>query len=212
MHSMPFDFENGERALDKRRRRLEKDRDRMSRSELTEVIRSQLTDAPEEEDVRGGALLGMQSESSRRIAARDADVREFEETQMIRLSMGRKERGERKRMMRGEMSNLGAIAGGLGSLMAGVDDAFGSGKGGRKGDGGGGGGGRVDDKSGGDGGGGSFKTMGMRKRRVDVLEGDGGAAKKKKKKKAGASNTYQKSLYGIGGGGGGKGGKSGKKK
>ncbi len=44
---------------------------------------------------------------------------------------------------------------------------------------------------------------------MDVLEGDGGVAKKKK---AGASNTYQKSLYGIGGGGGGKGGKSGKKK
>ena len=99
---MPFDVENGERAMQKRQRQLERDRDRRSRSELTEVIRSQLTDAPEEEDARGGALLGMQSESARRIAARDADVREFEERQMIHLSMGRKERGEHKGMMRGE--------------------------------------------------------------------------------------------------------------
>ncbi len=129
----------------------------------------------------------MQSESARRIAARDADVREFEERQMIHLSMGRKERGEHKGMMRGETSNLGAIAGGLGSLMAGVNDAFGGGKGGRKRDGGGG---RVDDGSGADGGG-SFKTMGMRKRRVEILEGGEGVMKKKKKK-AGASNAYQK--------------------
>ncbi|KAL3821998.1 hypothetical protein ACHAXA_002984 [Cyclostephanos tholiformis] len=198
LQSMPF-VENDERAMKKRQRQLEKDRERRSRSELTEVIRSQLTDAPEEEDARGGALLGMQSESARRIAARDADIREFEERQMIRLSMGRKERGERKRMMRGEMSNLGAIAGGLGSLMAGVDDAFGGGKGGRKRDGGGRGGVSGDD---GAGDGGSFKTMGMRKRRVDILEG-GEGSKKKKKNKGGPSNTYQKSLYGVGSGGGG---------
>ena len=52
------------------------------------------------------------------------------------------------------------------------------------------GGGRVDDGSGADGGG-SFKTMGMRKRRVEILEGGEGVMKKKKKK-AGALNAYQK--------------------
>ncbi|KAL3763146.1 hypothetical protein ACHAW5_004649 [Stephanodiscus triporus] len=208
LQSMPFDIDDNERAMQKRRRQLEKQRDRLSRSELTAVMRSQFTDAPEEEDARGGALLGMQSESARRIAARDADVREFEERQMIRLTMGKKERGERKRMMREEMSNLGAIAGGLGSLMVGVDDAFGGGGGTRRRDG------EARDGRGSgadnDGAGGPFKTVGMRKRRVDVLEG-GDGSKKRKKKKGGATNTYQKSLYGDGGGGGG-GGMSKKKK
>ena len=208
LQSMPFDPDDNDRAMEKRRRQLEKQRDRLSRSELTAVVRSQFTDAPEEEDARGGALLGMQSESARRIAARDADVREFEEGQMIRLSMGKKERGERKRMMREEMSNLGAIAGGLGGLMAGVEDAFGGGGGKKRSRGGA--------RDGDDGaGGGEFKTTGMRKRRVEVLEGGDGAGKKKKKK-GGPTNTYQKSLYGGGGGGagggGGGGGKSKKKR
>lgn len=204
LQSMPFDPDDNDRAMEKRRRQLEKQRDRLSRSELTAVVRSQFTDAPEEEDARGGALLGMQSESARRIAARDADVREFEEGQMIRLSMGKKERGERKRMMREEMSNLGAIAGGLGGLMAGVEDAFGGGGGKRRSQG--------EARDGDDGaGGGEFKTTGMRKRRVEVLEGGDGAGKKKKKK-GGPTNTYQKSLYGGGGGGAGSGGGGAKKR
>ena len=206
LQSMPFDVDDNDRAMQKRQRQLEKQRDRLSRSELTAVVRSQFTDAPEEEDARGGALLGMQSESARRIAARDADVREFEERQMIRLSMGKKERGERKRMMREEMSNLGAIAGGLGGLMAGVEDAFGGGGGGRRSRGGA----RDGDGVAGGGGTGSFKTTGMRKRRVEVLGGGDGAGKKKRK--GGPTNTYQKSLYGGGGGGAGGGGGGGKSK
>jgi len=205
LQSMPFDVDDNDRAMEKRRRQLEKQRDRLSRSELTAVVRSQFTDAPEEEDARGGALLGMQSESARRIAARDADVREFEEGQMIRLSMGKKERGERKRMMREEMSNLGAIAGGLGGLMAGVEDAFGGGGGGKRRS-------KGEARDGDDGaGGGEFKTTGMRKRRVEVLEGGDGAGKKKKRK-GGPTNTYQKSLYGGGGGAGSGGGGGGRSK
>ena len=89
-------------------------------------------DMPEEEDTHGGALLGMHLESAHRIAAWDVDIHEFKEWQMIRLSMGRKEWGECKCMMRGEMSNLDAIAGVLGSLMASIDNAFDGRKVGRK--------------------------------------------------------------------------------
>lgn len=167
----------------KEERLLEKARDKQSRSELTALLKSQYTDAPEEEDVRGGTQMGKQSEKSRKLAAQDRDIAEFEETQMIRLTMGRKEKKERKRAMRDEFSNLGAIAGGMGGLTAGVDEAFGDNRGRRGSD--------VEGSEGI----GSYKMKGMRKRRVEVLEG-GTPRKGKSKRKKGASNQYQKSLYG----------------
>ena len=136
-------------------------------------------------------MLGKQSVASRKIAMRDADIREFEESQMIRLTMGKKEKKERKRMMREEMSNLGAISGGLGGVAAGMDGMFG--------------GGDVDGGSrsrgfGGNGGDSSFsKRKGMRKREMDILDHE---RPRSKKKKRGAVNVYQKSLYGVRGDGG----------
>ncbi len=83
------------------------------------------------------------------------------------------------------MSNLGTFAGGLGSLMGGVDNEF-RGGGGRDWRGG-----EARDRRGSsasaDSVGGSFKTVGMRKRKVDVLEG-GNGTKKKKKRTGGATN------------------------
>ena len=97
-----------------------------------------------------------------------------------------------------------SISGGFGTVGAGIDDAFGE----NDNDGSG------DDmlsgvkrkksrKSSGDrytpqdGGEGSYKMKGMRKRKVEVLN-DGGSKRggSGKKKKKGATNTYQKSLYG----------------
>ncbi len=199
IQSVPFELDNNDRIARKHERNLEKKRERQSRSELTQVIKSQFSDAPEEEDARGGASLGLQSDRSRKISSRTAELEAFEEGHMMRLSAGRKEKKERKRMMREEMSNLGAIADGLGNVVAGVDDAFG-----------GGGGGRIRTTSTGVGGGSqeSYKTKGMRRRKVDVIDHEGVARKKKKSaKNGGATNTYQKSLYGGGGGdkGGGRG-------
>ena len=208
LQSVPFELDN-ERALLKQERLLQKQRDRLSRSELTQVIKSQFTDAPEEEDIRGGALLGKQSEASRKIAQRDATIQEFEESQMIRLTMGKAEKKQRKKMIRDELSNLNVLSSGLGNVVAGVDEAFGNdneeddnGDIGSFGDIGGERRGkrRSSDRyrGGDDGGEGSFKTKGMRKRKVEVLDGSRGGVKKhqSKKKKKGASNTYQKSLYG----------------
>lgn len=184
LQSAPYEVDDAEARQAKEARDLERQRERQSRSELAQMLRDELTDAPETEDVRGGTALGRQSARSRNVAARTADTEEFEETHMIRLSVGKKERKERKRAMREEMSNLGAIAGGWGGVVAGVDDAFG----GERGDG-------ADD-----GAGGGYKVKGMRRRRVEVLE-EGGGGKKRKKRK-GAANAYQKSLYGGGDGGG----------
>ncbi|KAL9178800.1 hypothetical protein ACHAXT_003931 [Thalassiosira profunda] len=194
LHSVPFELDNEAQAA-KERRLLQKQLDKQSRSELTAVVRSQFTDAPEVEDARGGAMLGKQSAASRRIAARDADIQEFEETQMLRLTMGKSEKKARKKMMREELSNLGAIAGGLGGVGGDVDEAFGGG-------GFGGGGAGEEDE------GGRFKTKGMRKRKVERLDyapQEGGGKRRSKKK--GGGNAFQKSLYGRDGGGG-----SGKKK
>ena len=171
LQSTPFE----ETRPDDRRsgRRLN---DRLANSELTEAIRAQYTDAPEEEDARGGAMLGRQSEAARRIAARDADIKEFEETQMIRLTMSRDEKKKRRKMMRGELSNLGSIAG-LGNVVGSVEDAFGERNEGDEDEGP------------------SYKVRGMRKRRVENLERKD-SKKRGSKKKKGSMNSLQKGLYG----------------
>ncbi len=177
LQSVPFELEN-EQKLAQMEKQRNKNRDRMQRSELAEVVRAQFTDAPEEEDIRGGAMLGKQREVSRKLAARDADIQEFEETQMIRLTMGKKEKKERKKMMREEMSNLGALSE-CGNISAGVDDAFGG-----------------DDEGGRSQGSGSYKMKGMRKRKVEVFEDTRPSKKKSSKKKSKQSNQFQNALYG----------------
>lgn len=153
LQAMPFEM--NEHNQEKEERHRQKQLARMQRSELAEVVRAQYTDAPEEEDIRGGAMLGKQREVSKRLAQREADITEFEETHMIRLTASKKDKKERKRIMREEMSNLGAIAD-FGNVVAGVDDAFGDGTRGR---------GRRQSE-----GGSTFVTKGMRKRKVEVFE------------------------------------------
>eukprot|EP00985_Skeletonema_marinoi_P032179 scaffold39072_cov199-Skeletonema_marinoi.AAC.10 len=181
LQSVPFELDNEQKMAQMENQR-NKQRDRMQRSELAEVVRAQFTDAPEEEDIRGGAMLGKQREVSRKLAARDADIQEFEETQMIRLTMGKKEKKERKKMMREEMSNLGALSE-FGNISAGVDRAFGG-----------------DDRGGQSQGTGAYKMKGMRKRKVEVFEDGRPSSNKKKpssnKKKSKQSNQFQNALYG----------------
>ncbi|KAK1748858.1 casein kinase I family protein [Skeletonema marinoi] len=184
LQSVPFELDNEQKMAQMENQR-NKQRDRMQRSELAEVVRAQFTDAPEEEDIRGGAMLGKQREVSRKLAARDADIQEFEETQMIRLTMGKKEKKERKKMMREEMSNLGALSE-FGNISAGVDKAFGGDNRGERSQGTG-----------------AYKMKGMRKRKVEVFEDGRPSSNKKKpssnKKKSKQSNQFQNALYGRSG-------------
>jgi hypothetical protein len=199
--SMPFDYNidstNQERLHYKKQQQINKQRSHALQSELTSIIKSSIlhTDQPDEEDVHGGALVGYQSNKSRKVLQHEKEVQEYEERQMIRLTVSKKERKARKRMVREEMSNLGAIADGLGGMSRDVQDAFGDNRNGRSSSSRHNG---VNDDSG------SYKTTGMRKRRIDILEGGdtNKSSSKKKIRKIGATNTYQKSLYGSGAGGG----------
>lgn len=121
---------------------------------------------------------------------------------MIRFTVGKKEKKLRTKMRRDELSNLNVISGGFGTVGAGIDDAFGENdndsgddllsgvkrKKGRKSS--------SDRYTPQDGGEGSYKMKGMRKRKVEVLNDGGSKRGSGKKKKKGATNTYQKSLYG----------------
>lgn len=189
LQAVPFEGDAEQKRMDKEDRLLKKQRNRMRHSELAEVVRAQYGDAPEEEDMRGGAQLGRQREATRRATEREAEKEKFEEDAMIRLTTTRVEKKERKRMMREELSNLSSIAD-VGNLAAGVDVAFGNG--------------RRHEKEGSSGGRYSTgeddgaQTKGMRKRRVEVLDhevsqGKMGGGRRSK----GASNSFQKALYGT---------------
>ena len=116
--SMPYPKEaDGGAERTKRRNQ------RLRQSELAQTLRSEYGDAPEQDDVHGGSELGKQREAARRMAQREAEKIRVEEDNMIRLTTSRKEKKERKRLMREESSNLAAIAD-LGSLVRGVSSAF----------------------------------------------------------------------------------------
>ena len=116
--SMPYPKEDDGGAERTKRRNQ-----RLRQSELAQTLRFEYGDAPEQDDVHGGSELGKQREAARRMAEREAERIRVEEDNMIRLTTSRKEKKERKRLMREESSNLAAIAD-LGSLVRGVSSAF----------------------------------------------------------------------------------------
>lgn len=116
--SMPYPMED-DGGAEKAKRRNQ----RLRQSELAQTLRSEYGDAPEQADVQGGSDYGKQREVARRMAEREAEKICIEEDNMIRLVTSRKEKKERRRLMREESSNLAAIAD-LGSLVRGVSSAF----------------------------------------------------------------------------------------
>ena len=118
-------FMEKEKQADKEERMLKRQRDRMRKSEFLSTLKATFGDAPEEDDYAGGAALGKQRESSRRFADKMKEKDEYEEDAMIRLTITKKEKQMRKKIMREELSNLNSIAD-LGNIAAGVTAAFGS--------------------------------------------------------------------------------------
>jgi hypothetical protein len=90
---------------------------------LAQTLRSEYGDAPEQADVLGGTTCGKQREATSRMAERESEKISIEEDNMIRLVTSRKEKKERKRLMREESSNLSAIAD-PGSLVHSVSSVF----------------------------------------------------------------------------------------
>lgn len=117
MASVPF-IEN---QTDKQTKQLQKQKQRMKTSEFLQTIQAQYGDKPEEDDA--GATLGKQREAARRLAQRDAERVQYEEEAFVRLAPSRRDKKERNRIMREEVSNLNAIAD-IGNLAAGVSMAF----------------------------------------------------------------------------------------
>ena len=174
-------FAEKEKQAEKEERMLKKQRDRMRKSEVLSTLKAAYGDAPEEEDFTGGAALGKQREASRRFNEKMEEKMRYEEDAMVRLTVSRKDKKMRNKILREEHSNLNSIAD-LGNLSAGVTAAFGGEKRGKSSRG-------------------SFQEEEMSsgrhingKRRRE--EGNNG-----EQKRANPKNSFQKALYGMGGNG-----------
>lgn len=104
------DLENKQKEKEKRAKH------RLRSTELAHTLRNEYGDAPEQEDVHGGSDYGKQRAAARRLAEREAEKTRAEEDGMVRLITSRKDKKEKKRLLRMESSNLGAIAD-LGNLV-----------------------------------------------------------------------------------------------
>jgi len=92
----------------------------MRKSELLQTLRSSLGETPEEEDIDGGARVGSNSTSrARALADKEAERIAYEEDAMVRLTITRKEKKERNRILHEEKSNLRALSD-LGNLTTGI--------------------------------------------------------------------------------------------
>lgn len=117
--SMPYNLER-----DDGKERQKQKNQRARQSELAQTLRAEYGEAPEQADIHGGSEYGKQREAARRMAEREAEKIQVEEDHFIRLTTSRKEKKERKRLMREEGSNLAAIAN-MGNVVRGVSSAFG---------------------------------------------------------------------------------------
>jgi U3 small nucleolar ribonucleoprotein protein LCP5 len=199
-------------VVDRQAEKAKRERQRLRAGEIATALRSRYTDAPDVEDLHGGAELGRQRETSRKWAQKQQEKTQYEESNMVRLTETRKDKKFKKRLMRQEMSNLSAIAD-LGSL---VVRGLGNGSGGGAGsddDGDGGRGRRNKARQGGsneDRDDGHRFSNGKRRRSEDgsgSSSGFGGSNKNKKDRGSSgfqSSNALQAALYGGGRDGGGK--------
>ena len=168
---------------DKEAQREKRERRKMRASELAQSLRAQYGDAPEQEDYHGGTEYGKQAQAARRFAERQAERVRYEEDHMQRLTVTRKEKKERKRLMRLEGANLNGIAD-LGNLVRDASRVIDDNQGGKK-----------------------DTVASMRserhatgKRKKEAIDKDGRPLGKRKGAKA--KNSYQSALFGGDGGGG----------
>lgn len=180
-------FEEKERQKVREERLLKKQRDRMKKSELLSTLRATYGDMPEEDDFGGGANLGKQRESARRLAEREAEKTKFEEEAFVRLTTSRKDKKMKNRIMREEISNLHSIAD-IGNLTAGVSLAFG--KEGMD---------RDDEVIRVTGSSRQSSRHANGKRRRNNEYEDGSSSSRKGKRRNDPKNSYQRALFGIDG-------------
>mmetsp|Transcript_20294 Transcript_20294/g.49753 ORF Transcript_20294/g.49753 Transcript_20294/m.49753 type:complete len:439 (+) Transcript_20294:3186-4502(+) len=98
------DIEGRQKEKEKRAKR------RLRATELAQTLRAEYGVAPEQEDMHGGSDYGKQRAAARRLAEREAEKIRAEEAGMVRLITSKKDKKEKKRILRMESSNLSAIA------------------------------------------------------------------------------------------------------
>ncbi|CAJ1933804.1 unnamed protein product [Cylindrotheca closterium] len=98
------DVEGRQKEKEKRSKR------RLRATELAQTLRAEYGDTPEQEDMHGGSDYGKQRAAARRLAEREAEKTRAEEAGMVRLITSKKDKKEKKRILRMESSNLGAIS------------------------------------------------------------------------------------------------------
>ena len=182
--SVPYTHDKQDVEVERERRQRRK----LRASELAQTLRAQYGEAPEQEDTLGGAELGHHREAARRMAEREKEKSRYEEDNMVRLVTSRKDKKERKRLMREENSNLSAIAD-LNNLMK--ESQFGS-RGGKNDE-------HADIFE--------SKRHANGKRRKQLIDSDGKLVAGKSRKSVEAKNSLQKALFGDHGASGKKKGK-----
>jgi Cobalamin biosynthesis protein CobT (nicotinate-mononucleotide:5, 6-dimethylbenzimidazole phosphoribosyltransferase) len=192
-------FVEKEKQAEREERILKRQRDRMRKSEFLSTLKATFGDAPEEDDLDGGAVLGKQRERARRFAEQLKEKTNYEEDAMVRLTTSRKEKKLRQKIMRDEVSNLNAIAD-LGNIAAGVTAAFGgeSKKERRE---------QFRDEKMSS----SRHANGKRRRDAEEFGDHVSSNNKREKKRANPKNSFQKALFGMDGGSSRKKKKGGKK-
>lgn len=175
LSATPF-MEDKEKQAYKEERIAKRQKERMRKSELLSALKYTYGDAPEEDDFDGGARIGKQRESTQRFMVREEERNKFEEDAMVRLTVSRKDKKMRNKLMRDEISNLNSITD-LGNLTTGVSDGFGSIKI------------QNEDRSA------SRHANGKRKRDSDLMKDS--TKKSSGGRKATPKNAFQKALYGM---------------
>lgn len=118
-------YQNAESQKQKELKTQAKQRDTMRKSELLQTLKTQYTDAPEEDDYQGGATASIGNTKWKRYQEKEKEKTHYEERNMTRLITTKKDKKERNDMLRGNENNLYSLAD-LGNLSGGISAFRGS--------------------------------------------------------------------------------------
>merc|ERR1712032_901798 len=105
-------------------RLCKRQRKRRHKSELLQTIKSKYSDRPEEEDYDGGTILEGQRNMVSKLSEIEAEQLRFEEERMFRMTVSRKSKKMRKKVMRERKTNLISITN-IRNITEGFDSDFG---------------------------------------------------------------------------------------
>lgn len=123
LQSIPY--EDVEKQKERQERLLNRQKKRRHKSELLQTIKSKYSDRPEEEDYDGGTIQERQRNMVSKLSEVEAEQLRFEEERMFRMTMSRKNKKMRKKVIRERKTNLSSITN-IGNITESFDSEFGS--------------------------------------------------------------------------------------